>query len=53
MSKADYIFITHEHFDHLDTAAIRQLTGDNTQLITNQRCADMLGYGIVMAPRNG
>lgn len=49
MPKADYIFVTHEHFDHLDTAAIKQLTGDNTQLITNQRCAEMLGYGTVMA----
>ena len=48
MPKADYIFITHEHFDHLDTVAIHQLTGDNTQLITNQRCADMLGHGTVM-----
>ena len=49
MPKANFIFITHEHFDHLDTAAIHKLTGDNTQLITNQRCADMLGYGTVMA----
>ena len=49
MPKADYIFVTHEHFDHLDTAAIRQLTGERTQLITNQTCADMLGYGTVMA----
>ncbi len=48
MPKADYIFITHEHFDHLDTAAIKLLTGDHTQLITNQRCVDMLGYGTVM-----
>ena len=49
MPKADYIFITHEHFDHLDTAAIKLLTSDNTQLITNQHCADMLGYGTVMS----
>ena len=49
MPKADYIFVTHEHFDHLDTAAIKQLTGSNTQLITNQRCTEMLGYGQVMA----
>ena len=48
MPKANYIFVTHEHFDHLDTAAIKRLTGDNTQLITNQRCAEMLGYGQVM-----
>ena len=49
MPKADYIFVTHEHFDHLDTAAIKKLTGNKTQLITNQRCAEMLGYGQVMA----
>lgn len=49
MPKADYIFITHEHFDHLDTSAIRILSGDYTQLITNQSCADILGYGTVMA----
>jgi len=49
MPKADYIFITHEHHDHLDTTAINMLTGENTQLITNQCCAEMLGYGTVMA----
>ena len=49
MPKADYIFITHEHFDHLDTAAIKILKGDKTQLITNQSCAKILGYGTVMA----
>ena len=49
MPKADYIFVTHEHFDHLDTAAIKLLTGNHTKLVTNQRCAEMLGYGTVMA----
>ena len=49
MPQADYLFITHEHFDHFDTTAIKVLTGDNTQLVTNQRCAEMLGYGTVMA----
>ncbi len=49
LPKADYIFITHEHYDHLDTAAIKLLTGDKTQLVTNQTCADILGYGTVMA----
>jgi L-ascorbate metabolism protein UlaG (beta-lactamase superfamily) len=49
MPKADYIFVTHEHHDHLDQVAIKQLTGDKTQLVTNQRCAEMLGYGQVMA----
>ncbi len=49
MPKADYIFITHEHFDHLDTAAIKQLSSNNTQLVTNRRCAEMIGFGTVMA----
>ena len=49
MPKADYICVTHEHFDHLDTAAIKKLTDSKPQLITNQRCAEMLGYGQVMA----
>lgn len=49
MPKADYIFITHEHFGHLDTTAIKVLSADNTKLVTNQSCADILGYGTVMA----
>ena len=49
MPKADYLLVTHEHGDHFDKEAIKQLTSDKTQLITNQRCADMLGYGQVMA----
>lgn len=49
MPKADYLFITHEHFDHFDTTAIQLLSGNNTQLVTNQRCAEMLGYGTMMA----
>lgn len=48
MPKADYIFITHEHFDHFDKVAIAQLSDTKTQLITNQRCAEMLGKGMVM-----
>ncbi len=49
MPKADYIFVTHEHMDHFDKEAIKQLTKDGTQLITNKRCGDMLGYGKVMS----
>ena len=51
MPKADYIFVTHEHGDHFDQAAIKTLTKQETQLVTNQRCADQLGYGQVM--KNG
>ena len=49
MPKADYIFVTHEHHDHFDQAAIGQLTNDRTTLVTNSRCAEMLGRGKVMA----
>ncbi|MBP5569567.1 MAG: MBL fold metallo-hydrolase [Prevotella sp.] len=51
MPKADYIFVTHEHGDHFNKEAIALLTNDKTQLITNARCAEMLGYGKVM--KNG
>lgn len=49
MPKASYIFVTHEHADHYDAAAIKLLSNDETQLIMNQRCADMYGSGLVMA----
>ena len=51
MPKTDYIFVTHEHGDHFDKEAIKLLAGEGTRLITNQRCADMLGDGLVM--KNG
>ena len=49
MPKADYIFVTHEHHDHLDQEAINLLTKESTQLIVNQRCADILGFGQAMS----
>ena len=49
MPKADYIFITHEHQDHFDREALKILTTQQTSLVTNKRCADMLGSGKVMA----
>ncbi len=51
MPKADYIFVTHEHFDHYDSTTIALLAKEQTQLIMNQRCADMYGTGKVM--KNG
>lgn len=47
--KADFILVTHEHFDHFDQAAIAALTGPKTRLMTNARCAEMLGYGTALA----
>ncbi|MGX8682822.1 MAG: MBL fold metallo-hydrolase [Bacteroidales bacterium] len=48
MPKADYIFVTHEHGDHYDANAIKLLTGEQTKLIMNKRCAEMYGAGEVM-----
>lgn len=48
MPKADYILITHEHGDHLDKDAIQALMDADTRLITNKRCAEMLGFGETM-----
>ena len=49
MPKADFVLVTHEHPDHYDAQAIALLTGGATQVVTNARCAGMLGSGMVMA----
>ena len=46
--KADYILVTHEHGDHFNQETIATLSKDATRLITNQRCADIMGKGEVM-----
>ena len=51
MPKADYLLVTHEHFDHFNQEAIKMLSGEKTRFITNKRCADMYGKGEVM--KNG
>lgn len=48
MPKADFIFVTHEHRDHFDEAAIAALSKDSSRLVTNARCAELLGRGEVM-----
>lgn len=49
--KADYIFVTHEHFDHLDVKAISQLTKEGTVVIANPNSAQKLHNAQVM--KNG
>ena len=46
---ADFILVTHEHYDHLDETAIGKLEKSGTVLVTNRSCADKLGKGDVMA----
>ena len=47
--KADILLVTHEHFDHYDTTALRLLTSGKTQLVMNKRCVEMYGDGTAMA----
>lgn len=51
LPKADIILVTHEHPDHYDTAALRQLITDKAQLIMNPRCVELYGSGTAM--KNG
>lgn len=46
--KADLILVTHEHHDHLDPTAIKELSKTDTIVITNPNSAKILGYGEVM-----
>lgn len=53
MPKADYILVTHEHGDHLDSKAIEQLTKKETTLIVNPRSYEILGgKGEILANGN-
>ena len=48
MPKANFIIVTHEHGDHYDPAAIKQLTQLGTQLIMNRSCANKYGSGLAL-----
>jgi L-ascorbate metabolism protein UlaG (beta-lactamase superfamily) len=45
---ADIIFITHEHFDHLDPEALSMIRTPKTALVYTEECAQMLKGGLVM-----
>ncbi len=49
--KADAIFITHEHGDHYDPAALAELRKEGTVIIANPRVVELMGMGQVM--KNG
>jgi L-ascorbate metabolism protein UlaG (beta-lactamase superfamily) len=49
--KADMIFVTHEHFDHFDRAAIDVLRKEGTRVVANPAVREMLGFGTAL--RNG
>jgi len=50
-NKADYIIVTHEHYDHFDMHAIFLLTKGTTNILLPPRCYGRYQRGIVI--RNG
>ena len=48
MPKADLILVTHEHGDHLDPAAIKTLSKQETQVVLTKACSQSVTGGIVM-----
>lgn len=50
LPKADLILVTHEHFDHLDTALITKLRKPGTLIFCNQASAQMVPWAKVMKP---
>jgi L-ascorbate metabolism protein UlaG (beta-lactamase superfamily) len=51
LPKADILFLTHEHGDHMDKDALAHVRTDKTVTVMNGNCAKELTGGIVM--RNG
>ena len=47
--KADFILVTHEHGDHYNPEVIKDLSKEDTRVITTERIHDMLGYGEVLS----
>ena len=45
----DLLILTHDHYDHLDTAVVAMLSKPETRVICNAVSAAALGYGEVMA----
>jgi L-ascorbate metabolism protein UlaG (beta-lactamase superfamily) len=48
LPKADMVFLTHEHSDHLDKDALAKLCTENTVIVMTEACAAQLAGGIVI-----
>jgi L-ascorbate metabolism protein UlaG (beta-lactamase superfamily) len=51
LPKADLILVTHEHYDHLDPEAVRDLSRVGTQVVVSPSCAGKLKDAVIM--KNG
>jgi len=51
LPKADIVFLTHEHSDHLDKDALAKLRTDRTIIVLTELCATQIQGGVIM--RNG
>jgi len=47
--KADAIFVTHHHYDHMDPKAISQLSDGHTAIFANGTACEQLGTGTALA----
>ncbi len=51
LPKADVVFITHQHGDHLDTEVLEVIRTDKTVVVLTEKCAEEVDGGVVM--KNG
>lgn len=49
MPKADFILVTHDHYDHFDTKAIQTIRKPSTKIVANKLVVDALNEGIALA----
>lgn len=49
LPKADYVLITHEHFDHCDTGSLAKVRTPETKIVMAPACTSKVEGGIVMA----
>jgi len=48
LPKADVVFVTHDHPDHLDLKALNNIRGKNTMVIISTKCLKQIPEGIVL-----